>query len=100
FVFLWFFFFSSRRRHTRWPRDWSSDVCSSDLGALVGLWAYGIKTDNARAKEAGQLELETLANTFLIYAPMQLIAGRQRPGEGTEIGRASCGKECRSRWAP
>src|SRR5690625_5357273 len=28
------FFFSSRRRHTRWPRDWSSDVCSSDL------WGY------------------------------------------------------------
>src|SRR5690625_3216570 len=28
---LIFFFFSSRRRHTRWPRDWSSDVCSSDL---------------------------------------------------------------------
>src|SRR6266508_6256400 len=27
------FFFSSRRRHTRWPRDWSSDVCSSDLTA-------------------------------------------------------------------
>src|SRR5215510_5811514 len=30
-----FFFFSSRRRHTRWPRDWSSDVCSSDLGPFV-----------------------------------------------------------------
>src|SRR5690625_4384904 len=31
------FFFSSRRRHTRWPRDWSSDVCSSDLldGELI-----------------------------------------------------------------
>src|SRR5439155_17628389 len=28
------FFFSSRRRHTRWPRDWSSDVCSSDLGEV------------------------------------------------------------------
>src|SRR5579863_1669230 len=26
-----FFFFSSRRRHTRWTGDWSSDVCSSDL---------------------------------------------------------------------
>src|SRR5690606_25897437 len=26
-----FFFFSSRRRHTRFSRDWSSDVCSSDL---------------------------------------------------------------------
>src|SRR5690625_5439845 len=28
---LIFFSFSSRRRHTRWPRVWSSDVCSSDL---------------------------------------------------------------------
>src|SRR5690625_6546649 len=28
------FFFSSRRRHTRWPRDWSSDVCSSDLDMI------------------------------------------------------------------
>src|SRR6266436_2365013 len=27
----WIFFFSSRRRHTRCSRDWSSDVCSSDL---------------------------------------------------------------------
>src|SRR5437868_15514380 len=31
-----FFFFSSRRRHTRSKRDWSSDVCSSDLGLLEG----------------------------------------------------------------
>src|SRR5216684_8353643 len=30
--FFFFFFFSSRRRHTRCSRDWSSDVCSSDLG--------------------------------------------------------------------
>src|SRR3712207_5124853 len=30
-----FFFFSSRRRHTRYWRDWSSDVCSSDLDADV-----------------------------------------------------------------
>src|SRR5438445_92669 len=30
---LAYFFFSSRRRHTRYWRDWSSDVCSSDLGA-------------------------------------------------------------------
>src|SRR3989449_4185970 len=30
-MFLFFFFFSSRRRHTRCSRDWSSDVCSSDL---------------------------------------------------------------------
>src|SRR5205809_4345455 len=31
FFFMCFFFFSSRRRHTRCSRDWSSDVCSSDL---------------------------------------------------------------------
>src|SRR5204862_4547645 len=31
FCFFFFFFFSSRRRHTRSLRDWSSDVCSSDL---------------------------------------------------------------------
>src|SRR5690348_17400419 len=31
--FLPLFFFSSRRRHTRWTGDWSSDVCSSDLPA-------------------------------------------------------------------
>src|SRR6266508_5212552 len=30
------FFFSSRRRHTRWPRDWSSDECSSDLKVTKG----------------------------------------------------------------
>src|SRR6266581_7192024 len=32
-----FFFFSSRRRHTRWTGDWSSDVCSSDLGLRGGV---------------------------------------------------------------
>src|SRR5207249_9669702 len=31
---VFYFFFSSRRRHTRSKRDWSSDVCSSDLSAL------------------------------------------------------------------
>src|SRR5690625_7652221 len=34
-IICFIFFFSSRRRHTRWPRDWSSDVCSSDLLSLV-----------------------------------------------------------------
>src|SRR3712207_2770189 len=32
---MYVFFFSSRRRHTRYWRDWSSDVCSSDLDAFV-----------------------------------------------------------------
>src|SRR5215203_1899413 len=34
------FFFSSRRRHTRYWRDWSSDVCSSDLAARVELVTF------------------------------------------------------------
>src|SRR5690606_41133216 len=35
------FFFSSRRRHTRFSRDWSSDVCSSDLGLLALVVSLG-----------------------------------------------------------
>src|SRR5438067_6522812 len=42
---IFFFFFSSRRRHTRSKRDWSSDVCSSDLlpldkRAVCSLWPF------------------------------------------------------------
>src|SRR6266536_2977455 len=36
------FFFSSRRRHTRSTRDWSSDVCSSDLRAPLGRGRRGL----------------------------------------------------------
>src|SRR6266850_4710981 len=34
-IYILFFFFSSRRRHTRLQGDWSSDVCSSDLFCAV-----------------------------------------------------------------
>jgi hypothetical protein len=54
--------------------------------SLAGVWLYGIKTDNPHAKETGELAVETLANTFLFYAPMQFIAGRQRPDEGNGKG--------------
>src|SRR6266508_3692197 len=43
------FFFSSRRRHTRWPRDWSSDVCSSDLDELGPVCAPRDRSAAARA---------------------------------------------------
>src|SRR5215208_1640820 len=36
-ISIFAFFVSSRRRHTRWPRDWSSDVCSSDLEPVVAV---------------------------------------------------------------
>src|SRR5215217_8412838 len=38
---LFFFFFSSRRRHTRYWRDWSSDVCSSDLDNDLEFFLHG-----------------------------------------------------------
>src|SRR2546422_10546722 len=38
------FFFSSRRRHTRCSRDWSSDVCSSDLRVKKGFGSHSIPT--------------------------------------------------------
>ncbi len=55
--------------------------------AAGGIWAYGLKTGNRHADETGELTLETLANTFLIYTPMQFIAGRERPDDGTGNGR-------------
>src|SRR5215813_14659438 len=40
-----FFFFSSRRRHTRCGRDWSSDVCSSDLDGVCLVELAGLGSD-------------------------------------------------------
>src|SRR6266511_1276661 len=40
-MFFFFFFFSSRRRHTRFSRDWSSDVCSSDLRQRDAVFVIG-----------------------------------------------------------
>src|SRR5215217_9207768 len=46
---FFFFFFSSRRRHTRYWRDWSSDVCSSDLAILQGGDDLALRQASARA---------------------------------------------------
>lgn len=65
----------------------TSDIAIAGLASsLAGIYLYGIKTEHRHARETGELELETLVNTFLIYTPMQLIAGRQRPGEGNGHG--------------
>jgi hypothetical protein len=64
-----------------------SDTALGGLAAsLAGVYLYGAKTEHRHARETGELELETLVNTFLIYTPMQLIAGRQRPDEGNNHG--------------
>src|SRR5580700_9238949 len=51
------FFFSSRRRHTRSLRDWSSDVCSSDLvatGGIVGSMTLSLEDSGARMHRIGR----------------------------------------------
>jgi len=64
-----------------------SDTALGGLaGSLLGIYIYGAKTEHRHARETGELEIETLINTFVIYAPMQLIAGRQRPDEGNNHG--------------
>ena len=64
------FFFSSRRRHTRYIGDWSSDVCSSDLVgglAVVVAISYGLSSgDEAQMVAdsfAGNPNIETSAGT-------------------------------------
>src|SRR6266498_4291522 len=60
---MWCFFFSSRRRHTRCGRDWSSDVCSSDLRlgppAGAGRWSLAPErsADNTRRLHAAAEQL-------------------------------------------
>src|SRR5260370_42136998 len=80
-----FFFFSSRRRHTRFKCDWSSDVCSSDLvGVIVGA---GSCDRDPRAHDAGKGGGCCRATTTAIVT-----------AAGSEERRV--GKKGRSRGAP
>src|SRR5690606_39530093 len=96
---LFFFFFSSRRRHTRFSRDWSSDVCSSDLAL------DGAAVEEPAAPERRMLppqlrhrrhELDERLVDGVPVHPRQLVVLRV----AVEIGRASCRKEGRARGAP
>src|SRR5690625_1263337 len=61
------FFFSSRRRHTRWPRDWSSDVCSSDL-----LYPEDQLTDRSSRFMAAELVREKITRQLGDELPYQI----------------------------
>src|SRR5689334_25110442 len=76
-----FFFFSSRRRHTRWNCDWSSDVCSSDLAeALEGPHALCSRDlEPFRTNHHHRTNCEDRAQLDGI-----------RPPAWSKIGRASC----------
>src|SRR6266496_3856094 len=92
-VVFFFFFFSSRRRHTRSLRDWSSDVCSSDLDAVcTGLQLVEHWQDVAEDLTRGRVNLpqEDLAR----FGCSQEDLAARRPIQGFrrlmafEVGRA------------
>src|SRR2546429_98634 len=84
---IFFFFFSSRRRHTRCSRDWSSDVCSSDLNP---------SSPPVISKVVGDLQVRKYAHDFADEIISKLTGGS--PSVRSEERRV--GKECRSRWSP
>src|SRR5207253_6249545 len=90
-----FFFFSSRRRHTRWPRDWSSDVCSSDLDYHNVIEAKLEKIDNFLREFGGAQKCYVDTGPILErdYAATAGIGWHGKSTmliDGKQIGRASC----------
>src|SRR3712207_8815860 len=91
-VRCYFFFFSSRRRHTRYWRDWSSDVCSSDL---VDLSPSAVRR-LASSVEALTRVRPTVSSTTWTWMCRELrLTTRRGRSEERRVG-----KECRSRWSP
>src|SRR3989440_6881685 len=94
------FFFSSRRRHTRSDRDWSSDVCSSDLTTAVD----GVsEVDIAMAARLNDLFLLSTAIPQPRAAePEETVAETPNEAQGYPLRSEErrVGKECRSRWSP
>src|SRR5690625_5418846 len=85
---LLFFFFSSRRRHTRWPRDWSSDVCSSDLHIeWIGAAHLACTLGRGDAVELCLVEPFVLLHEQAMWAAFKPMPERET--HQLEIGRAS-----------
>src|SRR3712207_6912865 len=95
---MYCFFFSSRRRHARYWRDWSSDVCSSDLRSSL---KPTMITSNPRFFNAGGTLQGDAPSYVTRQADDDLFAGL-REGEFCYVRSEErrVGKECRSRWSP
>src|SRR2546429_4324421 len=93
-----YFFFSSRRRHTRCSRDWSSDVCSSDLRR--GHVCQVLNINESRKKKSS--EYVDVQNGFDYVYKLVRFAGKGYQFQ-VHVNRSEerrVGKECRSRWSP
>src|SRR6266849_10133359 len=77
-LILLFFFFSSRRRHTRSTRDWSSDVCSSDLQELL---VNGSQVTGVRGRAAGGPTVNETARIVIGADGMRSIIARSVQAE-------------------
>src|SRR5205814_2395733 len=92
-----FFFFSSRRRHTRCLSDWSSDVCSSDLSALGARWHQpGRRRFRIQAAVAWPVGHPENGDLTLKAENGSVDIGLAQQNARSEERRV--GKECRSRW--
>src|SRR5699024_11806410 len=83
------FFFSSRRRHTRSKRDWSSDVCSSDL-VLDAYWDWLEGRILAPIKEQFPEVYGWLVGRYSSYVVKIIEAQSSEMELSVEIGRGSC----------
>src|SRR5690606_33405957 len=83
FLQSFLFFFSSRRRHTSFSRDWSSDVCSSDLGLPVGPSASSWLVRTLTTE--GMARLAALAYDRIEASPEGGGTGSPVEREGTSI---------------
>src|SRR3712207_8546765 len=87
-------FFSSRRRHTIYWRDWSSDVCSSDLHVPLHQPAAVLVDPGLGAAHGGapavQVVEEGVALQRLGLVPRHARPAVRRREGGLQIGRASC----------
>src|SRR5699024_11320991 len=88
-------FFSSRRRHTRSKRDWSSDVCSSDLRSIARAWEMMLKTLLCAARDCGINIISHARAIDLLTTADGTVCGVRgfhngHVGRWLEIGRASC----------
>src|SRR5699024_11864441 len=85
---VFFFFFSSRRRHTRSKRDWSSDVCSSDLPAHLTVTALPTTPGPPATSRRGP---------HLLQQPKVKEFPRDTPPDSTARG-ATCRVRCHAHY--